>query len=115
MLCYGLSLPLSENDAIRDCVNVYCEWMSALTTPKTCVPRPVVEDPNPYMQLMMNHLYNVFVPREGAGSTLNPTHTKAGNRHLFYASINTSLHGIPLLLLMMMMLLHAQQLNSAFD
>ncbi|WAR19879.1 RLGPB-like protein, partial [Mya arenaria] len=34
VLCYGLSLPLDQLDTIKDCVNVYCEWLSALTSPK---------------------------------------------------------------------------------
>ena len=37
VMCYGLSLPLSEHDTVKDCVNVYCEWISALLPgePKT--------------------------------------------------------------------------------
>ena len=72
VICFGLSLPLSEGtyDAIRDCVNVYCEWLSSLLSPKVGVPRPVVEDPNPYAQDMLHHLYNLFVPREDAGKSL---------------------------------------------
>ena len=68
MLCFGLSLPLAQNDTIRDCVNVYCEWFSALTMPRTCVPKPVVDDPNLYAQEMLHHLYNLFVPRPDAGT-----------------------------------------------
>jgi hypothetical protein len=67
VLCYGLSLPLSENETIKDCVNVYCEWLSALTSPKLSVPKPVTEDPNPYAQDMLHHLLNLFVPRSGSG------------------------------------------------
>ncbi|KAL4239114.1 hypothetical protein ACF0H5_003817 [Mactra antiquata] len=70
VLCYGLSLPLSENETIKDCVNVYCEWLSALTSPKLSVPKPVTEDPNPYAQDMLHHLLNLFVPRSGAGADL---------------------------------------------
>ncbi|XP_053405362.1 ral GTPase-activating protein subunit beta-like isoform X3 [Mercenaria mercenaria] len=70
VLCYGLSLPLSENDTIKDCVNVYCEWLSALTSPKLSVPKPVTEDPNPYAQDMLHHLLNLFVPRAGSGADL---------------------------------------------
>lgn len=64
VLCYGLSLPLSEAEAIKDCVNVYCEWLLALTKPNICVPKPVIEDPNNYARRMIQHLYNLFVPRE---------------------------------------------------
>ena len=30
VLCYGLSLPLTEHETVRACVDVYCEWLSAL-------------------------------------------------------------------------------------
>ncbi|KAG1663347.1 Ral GTPase-activating protein subunit beta [Nymphon striatum] len=64
VLCFGLSLPLSETEAVKDCVNVYCEWLTALTKPNICVPKPIVEDPNNYGKRMIRHLYNLFVPRE---------------------------------------------------
>ena len=69
VLCFGLSLPLGENDTIKDCVNVYCEWLSALTSPKICVPKPVMDDPNPYAQDILHHLLNLFVPRPGSGNS----------------------------------------------
>nr|CAD7256268.1 unnamed protein product [Timema shepardi] len=66
VICFGLSLPLSEHDTIRDCVNVYCEWLSALhPIPKVCVPLPVCEDPNLYARKMISHFHNLFVPRKG--------------------------------------------------
>ncbi len=57
-----------EHESIRECVNVYCEWLSALTVPRTCVPKPIADDPNIYTQDMLRHLYNLFVPRQDAGS-----------------------------------------------
>nr|CAD7427351.1 unnamed protein product [Timema monikensis] len=73
VICFGLSLPLSEHDTIRDCVNVYCEWLSALhPIPKVCVPLPVCEDPNLYARKMISHFHNLFVPRKGEGAdTIN--------------------------------------------
>uniref|UniRef100_A0A8D8UV98 Ral GTPase-activating protein subunit beta n=2 Tax=Cacopsylla melanoneura TaxID=428564 RepID=A0A8D8UV98_9HEMI len=66
VLCHGLSLPLSEHDTIRDCVNVYCEWLSALhPTPKICVPKPICDDPNVYARKIISHFHNLFVPRKG--------------------------------------------------
>ncbi|XP_039292662.1 ral GTPase-activating protein subunit beta isoform X3 [Nilaparvata lugens] len=66
VICYGLSLPLSEHEAIKDCVNVYCEWMTCLhPIPKLSVPRPVCEDPNLYARKMIGHFHNLFVPRKG--------------------------------------------------
>jgi len=68
VICFGMSLPLSEHDTIRDCVHVYCEWLSALhPIPKICVPRPICEDPNLYARKMICHFHNLFVPRKGEG------------------------------------------------
>ncbi|ENN80658.1 hypothetical protein YQE_02924, partial [Dendroctonus ponderosae] len=68
VLCFGLSLPLVEHDAIKDCANVYCEWLTALLPePKICVPRPITEDPNSYARKMISHLHYLFVPRKGEG------------------------------------------------
>ncbi|KAL1509023.1 hypothetical protein ABEB36_003829 [Hypothenemus hampei] len=68
VLYFGLSLPLNEHDAIKDCVNVYCEWLTALLPePKICVPKPVVDDPNLYARRIISHLHNLFIPRKGEG------------------------------------------------
>ena len=67
VLCFGLSLPLTEHETIKECVNVYCDWLSSCTEPKTCVPKPVIENPNPYTQDIIHHLLNLFVPRQGSG------------------------------------------------
>ncbi|KAK9303950.1 hypothetical protein QLX08_004534 [Tetragonisca angustula] len=66
VICFGLSLPLAEHDTVRDCVNVYCEWLSALySTPKICVPKPIIDDPNFYARKIISHFHNLFVPRKG--------------------------------------------------
>lgn len=68
VLCFGLSLPLSEHEAIKDCVNVYCEWLTALLpSPKICVPQPILDDPNIYARKIIDHLRFLFVPRKGEG------------------------------------------------
>lgn len=68
VICHGLSLPLTEHETIKDCVNVYCEWLSALhPSPKISVPKPICDDPNLYARKMINHLHNLFVPRQGEG------------------------------------------------
>ncbi|ELT94828.1 hypothetical protein CAPTEDRAFT_133737 [Capitella teleta] len=66
VICFGLSLPLTENDTIRDCIKVYCEWLLVLTSPRKCVPQPIIQNPNPYVRTMFNHLSNLFVPRPEA-------------------------------------------------
>lgn len=69
VICFGLGLPLTEHDTVRDCVNVYCEWLSALyTCPKISVPKPIADDPNYYARKIIGHLHNLFVPRKGEGN-----------------------------------------------
>ena len=63
MLCYGLNLPLVETETIKDCVNIYCKWLTVLTHPEPSVPSIIIDDPNAYVQVMFRHLHNVFVPR----------------------------------------------------
>lgn len=67
-MCYGLTLPLTEHDTVRDCVNVYCEWLSALhPVPKISVPIPVCNDANFYARKIIAHFLNLFMPRSGEG------------------------------------------------
>ncbi|XP_022914595.2 ral GTPase-activating protein subunit beta isoform X2 [Onthophagus taurus] len=72
-ICYGLSLPLSEHDTIKDCVNVYCEWLSGLLpNVKVCVPKPILDDPNLYARKIIKHFYYLFIPRTPEGiDTIN--------------------------------------------
>lgn len=68
VICFGLSLPLTEHEAIKDCVNVYCEWLTALLPhPKMCVPQPILDDPNIYCRKIIGHLHFLFIPRKGEG------------------------------------------------
>lgn len=65
VICYGLSLPFSDHDIVKECVNIYCEWLSGcLIKKKLCVPKPVLQEPAKYSSIMLSHLYNLFVPRE---------------------------------------------------
>lgn len=70
VLCYGLGLPLTELDTIKECVNVYCNWLTACMPPspnQPPIPPPIRDDPDPYIQDMIHHLLNLFVPRPGSG------------------------------------------------
>ncbi|CAL8111145.1 unnamed protein product [Orchesella dallaii] len=73
VICHGLSLPFSEHDIIKDCVSIYCEWLSCLApVPKISVPKPVADRPNFYARSMINHFYHLFSPRKGEGQdTIN--------------------------------------------
>ncbi|XP_036224381.2 ral GTPase-activating protein subunit beta isoform X10 [Bactrocera oleae] len=66
VICFGLSLPLQEHETIKDCVNVYCEWLTALhPQPRISVPKPISEDANMYCRKIVSHFHNLFVPRQG--------------------------------------------------
>ncbi|XP_037958819.1 ral GTPase-activating protein subunit beta [Teleopsis dalmanni] len=66
VICFGLSLPLQEHETIKDCVNVYCEWLTALhPQPRISVPKPICEDANMYCRKIISHFHNLFVPRQG--------------------------------------------------
>lgn len=68
VICHGLSLPLSDHETIRDCVNVYCDWLTSLMpNPRITVPKPICDDANIYARKIINHFHNLFVPRPGEG------------------------------------------------
>ncbi|KAM8946350.1 ral GTPase-activating protein subunit beta isoform 2-T2 [Pelodytes ibericus] len=63
VICYGLTLPM-DGDTVKFCVDVYTDWIMALYSPKDSIPQPVVKEPNMYIQIILKHLQNVFVPRQ---------------------------------------------------
>ncbi|XP_067623760.1 ral GTPase-activating protein subunit beta isoform X2 [Eurosta solidaginis] len=73
VICFGLSLPLQEHETIKDCVNVYCEWLTSLhPQPRISVPKPICEDANMYCRKIISHFHNLFVPRQGeSADTIN--------------------------------------------
>uniref|UniRef100_A0A8C4Y9Q1 Ral GTPase-activating protein subunit beta n=1 Tax=Gopherus evgoodei TaxID=1825980 RepID=A0A8C4Y9Q1_9SAUR len=70
VVCYGLTLPL-EGDTVKYCVDVYTDWIMALVLPKDSIPLPVIKEPNLYVQSILKHLQNLFVPRQDPGSSQN--------------------------------------------
>lgn len=62
VVCYGLTLPL-DGDTVKYCVDVYTDWIMALVSPKDSIPAPIVKEPNLYVQIILKHLQNLFVPR----------------------------------------------------
>lgn len=93
VICFGLSLPLTDHETIKDCVNVYCEWLTCtLPSPKISVPKPIVDDPNVYTRKIIAHLHNLFVPRQGEG---NFTQTRqASNDTLTPFTNQTTIHSV---------------------
>ncbi|XP_069100001.1 ral GTPase-activating protein subunit beta isoform X2 [Pleurodeles waltl] len=66
VVCYGLTLPL-DGDTVKFCVDIYTDWMMALVSPKDSIPHPVIKEPNLYIQIILKHLQNLFVPRQDQG------------------------------------------------
>ncbi|KAJ8257305.1 hypothetical protein GJAV_G00184170 [Gymnothorax javanicus] len=61
-LCYGLTLP-PDSDTVKLCVDVYTDWLTALSSPRGSIPQPIMKEPNLYVQSILKHLYNLFLPR----------------------------------------------------
>lgn len=69
VVCYGLTLPL-DGDTVKYCVDVYTDWIMALVFPdKDSIPLPISKEPNLYVQSILKHLQNLFVPRQDQGSS----------------------------------------------
>ncbi|KAI1897030.1 hypothetical protein AGOR_G00078920 [Albula goreensis] len=62
VLCYGLTLPL-DGDTVQLCVDMYTDWISVLLAPCSSIPQPIIKEPNLYVQTILKHLYNLFLPR----------------------------------------------------
>ncbi|KAJ8400593.1 hypothetical protein AAFF_G00393620 [Aldrovandia affinis] len=62
VLCYGLTLPL-DGDTVKLCVDVYTDWIMALVGPRDSIPQPIIKEPNLYVQTILRHLHNLFLPR----------------------------------------------------
>ncbi|XP_052414964.1 ral GTPase-activating protein subunit beta isoform X2 [Carassius gibelio] len=62
VLCFGLTLPL-DGDTVKLCVDVYTDWMMALVSPRDSIPQPIIKEPNLYIQTILKHMHNLFLPR----------------------------------------------------
>ncbi|XP_047028981.1 ral GTPase-activating protein subunit beta isoform X2 [Helicoverpa zea] len=74
---FGLSLPLQEHGALRDCVRVCCAWLAPLLPPAPpamppppAIPPPVAKAPHKYARKILRHLHNLFVPRPNESGDL---------------------------------------------
>ncbi|XP_072853155.2 ral GTPase-activating protein subunit beta isoform X4 [Pogona vitticeps] len=68
VVCYGLTLPL-DGETVKYCVDVYTDWIMSLVLPKDSIPLPVIKEPNLYVQSILKHLQNLFVPRQDQSSS----------------------------------------------
>ncbi len=73
VICYGLTLPMTEIDLIKNCAYLYIDWTTVITyTAKSNIPKPITKEKRHYFKKMLSHLTNLFFPREG-GSTAMQT------------------------------------------
>lgn len=63
---YGLCLPLADKHLISGCIDVYEDWLSALSTPHYTVPAPIMDDPGHYTRIIFDHFCQLFMPRENS-------------------------------------------------
>ncbi len=64
-IMYGLTLSLEYQDTIKDCWNVYHDWLSVLLDEKKhFLPQVIKNDPINYSRKMLWHLYALFIPRK---------------------------------------------------
>lgn len=70
-------LPL-DGETVKYCVDVYTDWIMALVLPKDSIPLPVIKEPNLYVQSILKHLQNLFVPKVSYTSLSShyPDHNK---------------------------------------
>ncbi|KAG9352993.1 hypothetical protein JZ751_017569 [Albula glossodonta] len=62
----ALGSPVAESLLKTDkelCVDVYTDWIMALVAPRDSIPQPIVKEPNLYVQTILRHLHNLFLPR----------------------------------------------------
>ena len=63
VLCYSLTLPLTDGETLKESVSIYIDWLSVASSPKPNVPEPICNDPLPYLRIMISHLENLFIPK----------------------------------------------------
>uniref|UniRef100_A0A803TNC2 Ral GTPase-activating protein subunit beta n=1 Tax=Anolis carolinensis TaxID=28377 RepID=A0A803TNC2_ANOCA len=94
VVCYGLTLPL-DGDTVKHCVDVYTDWIMALVLPKDSIPLPVINEPNLYVQSILKHLQNLFVPRKLARESTTMARETWEVLLLFLLQINDILLAAP--------------------
>eukprot|EP00794_Sanderia_malayensis_P019837 gene19837-21779_t len=71
VICYGLTLPMTEIDLIKNCAYLYIDWTSVISNQtKSNIPKPIVKEKTHYFKKMLKHLTNLFFPRDGASNGL---------------------------------------------
>ncbi len=92
-LMYGLTLSLEYQETIKDCWNVYHDWLSVLLDePKQFVPQAIRDDPINYSKKMLWHLYHLFTPRNKEQTSTVMKSTNELTKHIMMC------HGVLMLI-----------------
>ena len=69
VVCYGLTMPMTEIDLIRNCAYLYVDWITVIANAgKASIPKPILEDKKWYFKKILKHIANLFLPRESSSS-----------------------------------------------
>lgn len=67
IICYALSLSFNDEtgvQTVRDSVRLYCDWLRVVIEPSEKIPLAVRKNPEPHLKRILEHLQNLFVPRQ---------------------------------------------------
>ena len=71
VICFGLTMPSAEVEMIKNCVFLYLDWTSVMSLiPKPGIPHQIIDNREFYFSKMLQHLTNLFIPRESASTDL---------------------------------------------
>ena len=71
VICYGLTMPLDDIEMIKNCVFIYLDWMTVLSTkPKIGIPVQLSSKKEYFFTKMLHHLTNLFIPRDSTATVL---------------------------------------------
>ena len=94
---YGLTLPVTEQHIIANCIDIYDIWLTALDTKCTrirsnkkdkAVPGPILANPNHYAQIIFEHLLQLFMPRSTKAQSVI-SGSESGSEAVLSASLQT--------------------------
>ena len=89
VICYGLTMPMTEIDLIRNCAYIYLDWTTAIANGgKSNIPKPIINEKELYFRKILSHLTNLFIPRESSSS---PEQAKLCSQVLYHVKslVNT--------------------------
>ncbi|XP_065062908.1 ral GTPase-activating protein subunit beta-like [Rhopilema esculentum] len=82
VICFGLTMPMTEIELIRNCAYLYLDWAAVISnSSKNNIPKPIIEEKEFYFKKILKHLTNLFMPRESSSS---PEQAKLCSQVIFH-------------------------------